>query len=110
MALTVTQALHAFGLLDDEGYLVPPEHPNVGSLTKRMVEMMELREQGVKLSIEAKHELRAMIMAHDYYNEALQDLEDDGSSIDDDDEEEDDDDDEEEEEEDSLDEDQESDE
>ena len=45
--------------------------------------MLDLQDQHIKLSFEAKRELHAMVRAHDYYNDALQDLEDDGDYLED---------------------------
>jgi len=77
MALSLTESLHVYGLLDSEGFLVPPEHPSVEALTRRMVELMDLQATGLKLGGQDKLSLHAMQIAFDYYNEALQDLEED---------------------------------
>jgi len=84
--MSITEALHQYGLLDSDGFLVPPEHPKIKAFTKKMVATMQLQAQGIKLPEETKQQLRTMIMVHDYYNEALQDLVDNGSYIDDEDE------------------------
>ena len=87
MISTLTDALRRYGLIDDEDYLVPPEHPNVDALTRGMAGLLELMADGLKLTPQDNQRLKAMQRAFDYYNEALQDWEekgDDDSFIDDD--------------------------
>lgn len=64
-------ALMSYGLLDDDGYLVPPEHQNVGRLTQKMYNLLEAKHSGRKLSKEDQQSLHLMTIAFDYYNEAL---------------------------------------
>jgi hypothetical protein len=78
---SITAALHQYGMLDREGFIVPPYHPNVNALTSRMAQLMELSQSGLKLTPEDKLRLKTMHMVFDYYNEALHDLEDDGEYL-----------------------------
>jgi len=80
-AASITAALHQYGMLDREGFLVPPEHPNVNALTSRMAQLTDLSQSGLKLTSQDKLRLKTMHMVFDYYNEALQDLEDDGEYL-----------------------------
>lgn len=70
--VTVTNALMDNGLLDAEGYLLPPDHKNVKRFTKRLFSLEELKQSGVNLSAADKLRLRNMHIAFDYYQEALE--------------------------------------
>jgi hypothetical protein len=74
MALSLTDALQTYGLLDSEGYLVHPNNPNVKALTKSMFPLLEMQQTGLKLTPQDKMRLMGMQMAFDYYNEELQAL------------------------------------
>jgi hypothetical protein len=75
---SISDALRTYGIVDDEGYLVPPEHPNVNRLTLQMSGLMEMQQDGLKLTPQDKLRLKTMQMVFDYYNEALEDLEEEG--------------------------------
>jgi hypothetical protein len=68
----ITNALLSNGLLDDEGYLLPPNHKNVENFTKQLFKMTELKQLGVKLSPQDQNRLREMNVAYDYYQDALE--------------------------------------
>ena len=68
MAYTIAEDLNTFGILDFDEYLVPPGHPNVLSLRKRMYELMET-QHGLKLSLQDERRLQKMQRVFDYYNE-----------------------------------------
>lgn len=76
-AISLSDALRMYGLLDTDGYLVSPDNPNVANLTRKMASLMELQADGLRLTLEDKQRLKTMHMVFDYYNEALQDLEND---------------------------------
>ena len=70
--LSITVALENNGLLDDEGYLLPPTHPKVENFTRRLFKMAELQQSGIKLTPEYSAQLKEMQFAFDYYQEALE--------------------------------------
>ena len=83
MTTLLTDALRNYGLIDDQNYLVPPQHPSVDALTRRMAQLLELQADGLKLGPQDLQRLRAMQTAFDYYNEAVADWEEHGDEDDD---------------------------
>ena len=82
--ITLTTALNENGLLDNEGYLLPPNHPLVDKFTNNFYRLSELAQSGVKLSISDKQCLQRMHIAIDYYQEALEEVAQDLDDSDDD--------------------------
>lgn len=71
--MQIDELLSRFGLLDGEGFLMPPQHPAVERLTQRMVDLMEVQQSGLKLSADTVLELKALQCVFDYYNSVLED-------------------------------------
>lgn len=69
----ITNALNENGLLDAEGYLLPPQHKAVDRFTKRLFQLEEMSQTGCVLSADDKQRLKRMHIAFDYYQEALED-------------------------------------
>lgn len=68
----LTNALKINGLLDDDNFLLPPDHPNVDLFTKRFFQLAEIQQKGIKLTKQDAMRLKEMQMAFDYYEEALE--------------------------------------
>jgi hypothetical protein len=70
--MDITNILNENGLLDAEGYLLPPQHAAVTKFTKQLFRLEELKQTGAKQSKEDKKRLERMHIAFDYYQEALE--------------------------------------
>ena len=80
--MDITEALNYYGVLDSEGFLNPPENPNITTLTQKILGFVKMQTLGLKLSEQDTENLKTMQMVFDYYNDALEDLEDDSEYID----------------------------
>ena len=87
MSSEITQALREFDLLDEEDYLIHPEHPNVEHLTMVIFDLSEKRAIEGHLSPEDKQRFHQATIAFDYYNETLEELAEELTDDDDDDDE-----------------------
>lgn len=68
---SITTILKKYGLLDEEEYLVHPEHKNVIGLFNKLVKARSLLEDGKVITEQQKIELEHMQIAVDYYDEVL---------------------------------------
>lgn len=72
MDANLTAALKRNGLLDDEDYLLPPEHESVTLFVKRLFQLAEIQQKGIKLTKQDSARLKEMQMVFDYYEEVLE--------------------------------------
>lgn len=70
--MDITDILSTLGLLDADGYLVPPGHPNVRNMTKRLYALVDLQEGGTRLTAEEDNQLDLLQQAFDYYNDMVE--------------------------------------
>lgn len=64
--------LQRFHMLDEDGFLLHPDHPNITRMTQRMFKLLELQQSGIALSDLTKVELKSLQRVYDYYNEVLE--------------------------------------
>jgi hypothetical protein len=67
----ISSILRRFNLLDDEDYLVPPDHPAVKIFIKNVVDTLKQYEEGKIKTPEQQTYLQELIKAKDYYDEVL---------------------------------------
>ena len=67
------QYLRLFGLMDEEGYLIPPDDPKLLAFRHRLFSLMESVQLGLPIGQEQKIRMKMMQIAFDAYNQELQD-------------------------------------
>ena len=67
----LTKALTFTKLLDDDGYLLPPSHPNVSALTETIKSTLFFQSTGIQLSTQERMKLKLRLIAFDYYNTVI---------------------------------------
>lgn len=69
--ISIDALLQQYELLDDEGYLLPPQDDHVQALREKLFDLLEMKEMGHDLGWKKSNLLRHLTFIFDYYHDVI---------------------------------------